>query len=1165
MSANGSSQREVDARNEAIEILNEHNMMKDLDSLMAKAKHYEQQGRQKLALDQLNQAIAMHSWFTPALVEKAKLFIASGEFDQASEMCQRISNQSNEQNSFDAIMTTALIDVVHQGKNVLENFRRLVMSISRGENTNAKIHYQISRLFARLSGRNKNLLELTIKMVNNACELDPKNSVYTAEKGYQHRLMGNHGMALDTYRDASRIDESNVEASYGMIYCQLMQGQVEDATQQLEFLSVIQNDDNTQSAELTFLKALIAIRKDRDVSAHLKLLDIAVEQHEHSFRSGGGLVDALDDYYKFNPDFLMEVAKEYLQHLNTMGGGMADGELPEPAVVGLSLLQKVTDRVPALLGAHLVMAKARFEMKQYDQTLTTLNHCLSINAAHSETHLVMSQLYLARNDYNNANASLEQALSYDFKIRNSPIYQLVKSECLANQGALDEARQQLEDAMQLPGVRDGLDSSISVGDRVSIFVQLANIYSKLNMLSEADNILAEGKSTFAGTADQIKILVAMSDIAIRNNDFTKAINLLSTVPPDSMLHIHACIAKADIYLKHRHDKQAFAQCYLDLVASDKSSSNYTLLGEAYMRIQAPESAIEAFENALRLTDNDTRLAEKIGRALVSTHNYQKAQDYYEDALRNMPENIIIRFDLARLYNKLKLYDLAERVLVKALSKADEDGEGEGMGMGMRADFKTLVGDVETLLLLVETHKGSNDMREVKSTLKRARNIQNMVLEKSRTGSVSNENKTAQKKLAADICYALGEIETDDDRAIDFFGEALQNYAVHEKSMLALARMHLNRHNLDACQDQCNTLFRVGAGLEEATMMMGDLKFMRSDFEGATVQYLNLLETNPNNYVAMEKVVSLLRRAGALEEAVAIFERAEKNDPRSSSHAGLFFSKGCYYRYTNNITDAVKNFNLARRDGEWGTRALECMIEVYLNPDSGNMWEDMDNGEGNSEAVRVAEKLLRELDVLGVEKTKRHKVLANYHLLATRTKSNIDLAMQNFIEMLETDKDYLPALLGMSTAFMMEKSSNKARNTLKRIAKMTYKIEDANEFERSYLMLADIYVGRGKFDLAQDLCKKCLGYNKSCSKAWELMGVIMEKEQSYKDAADCYEKSWIFEHEASATIGYKLAFNYLKAKRYVEAIDICNAVLTLYPDYPKIRKEILEKAMSSLRP
>ena len=104
----------------------------------------------------------------------------------------------------------------------------------------------------------------------------------------------------------------------------------------------------------------------------------------------------------------------------------------------------------------------------------------------------------------------------------------------------------------------------------------------------------------------------------------------------------------------------------------------------------------------------------------------------------------------------------------------------------------------------------------------------------------------------------------------------------------------------------------------------------------------------------------------------------------------------------------------------------------------------------------------------------------------------------------------------------------------------------------------------KFDLAQDLLKRCLNYNKSCSKAWELMGYIMEKEQSYRDASDHYEFSWKMENESNPTLGYRLAFNYLKAKRYVEAIDVCHKVLALHPDYPKIRKEILEKAKMSIR-
>jgi tetratricopeptide repeat protein 21B len=36
------------------------------------------------------------------------------------------------------------------------------------------------------------------------------------------------------------------------------------------------------------------------------------------------------------------------------------------------------------------------------------------------------------------------------------------------------------------------------------------------------------------------------------------------------------------------------------------------------------------------------------------------------------------------------------------------------------------------------------------------------------------------------------------------------------------------------------------------------------------------------------------------------------------------------------------------------------------------------------------------------------------------------------------------------------------------------------------------------------------------------------------------------------VGFKLGFNYLKAKRYVEAIDICHQVLDKFPNYPKIK-------------
>jgi tetratricopeptide repeat protein 21B len=60
-------------------------------------------------------------------------------------------------------------------------------------------------------------------------------------------------------------------------------------------------------------------------------------------------------------------------------------------------------------------------------------------------------------------------------------------------------------------------------------------------------------------------------------------------------------------------------------------------------------------------------------------------------------------------------------------------------------------------------------------------------------------------------------------------------------------------------------------------------------------------------------------------------------------------------------------------------------------------------------------------------------------------------------------------------------------------------------------------------------------------AEEVLGAIMEREQSYHDASDHYEAAWRYGGCASAAVGFKLAFNYLKAKRNVEAIDVCHKV------------------------
>lgn len=57
-----------------------------------------------------------------------------------------------------------------------------------------------------------------------------------------------------------------------------------------------------------------------------------------------------------------------------------------------------------------------------------------------------------------------------------------------------------------------------------------------------------------------------------------------------------------------------------------------------------------------------RCQNQIGRALVSTHDYRRAVDYYRKALRGQPTSIPLRHDLARLCLKLGRFNDASGVL-----------------------------------------------------------------------------------------------------------------------------------------------------------------------------------------------------------------------------------------------------------------------------------------------------------------------------------------------------------------------------------------------------------------------------------------------------------------------------------------------------------------------
>lgn len=61
---------------------------------------------------------------------------------------------------------------------------------------------------------------------------------------------------------------------------------------------------------------------------------------------------------------------------------------------------------------------------------------------------------------------------------------------------------------------------------------------------------------------------------------------------------------------------------------------------------------QAYEEALRLRQDNPVLQSKLGEAFVAAHDYRAAVDYYEKALLRDPSNSQIQSELIELYIKL---------------------------------------------------------------------------------------------------------------------------------------------------------------------------------------------------------------------------------------------------------------------------------------------------------------------------------------------------------------------------------------------------------------------------------------------------------------------------------------------------------------------------------
>lgn len=564
-----------------------------VDAAFGEIEFYALGKKSELALSSANKAIVRHPNLVEPLVMKMKIQFAIQDWDQTIETMNRIINTDSL--NLNALKMNVLLLLCRDGNyaEAVECMGSFYRVLEKAEPKNAILFYDIARLFSRICGRDKFVLAESFKFAEKAVHLDSSNTEYLSELGYQCLMQGKIKDATRYYKTAAKANDSSIDALIGMTLCELTENGVTDQIHhQMEF--ILEMVGTKESSILLFMQAKINAQfSDKAI----KYLNEALDAHLKPllwYPYSEVYLELLD------PDFLLDVTKEYLRFSPRQSDSVSKMKLVsiQPNTIvkrSLNILKMITKACPGLQDGLYLLAKVQFLIGDSASAMLTLNHILkNVDTNSADAHLLMAQIYINQGLYQRALQSLEMGLSFNFKVRENPLYHLLSGLVYKNENNIDETIKSLTTALSLIELtpkdtsytsNKQFTSELTLADRASLYMELVNAYTVSGKKHDATKMLQNAMEEFKGCPEEARIIIMNAEQVLHKRDIKTAIEMLNKIKPEDPYYIEAHTKLAEIYLKYRKDKSAFMQCFREVVENCPGPESYLLFGDACMSIQ----------------------------------------------------------------------------------------------------------------------------------------------------------------------------------------------------------------------------------------------------------------------------------------------------------------------------------------------------------------------------------------------------------------------------------------------------------------------------------------------------------------------------------------------------------------------------------------------------
>lgn len=1002
-----------------------------------------------------------------------------------------------------------------------------------------KISYTTSSLLSNICGRNTRSLNLIMDILDRLLrsELVPehRSKVLTLQGRIRLMIPILQDSAERSLHEAMKVSSGyEPESVLGLVHSLLLADNCDDADSQLDLLMSMYSEGDLGSvpAEYHYLQALsMRLRsgnlfemqgseKERHIS-YLVACQKVLEEQNTTYSKRNPLFEPLfEPCLNIHAEMYVQLASEYFAHIDSViniavylpkscAGNSTlncrqhqhNGASPisHSADSGFMLLHRLQQFSPGIVTSYIEIAQAKKKIGSPADGIQELEKCLAYQSRNAAVLVLKAHLEVANGSTADAVKSLEQAVSFDFAVRSSPLYLLTSAQINAQSDNFSDAIDELQKLIKSDKSLYSNESILNLKDvdYIGASLLLGYLYGHTKKLKEAKVVLEDAKKKFTGTSNVTQLLFQSALFAVEFKEYSTALQIIDQITCKHHLYAQAQKLKANTLLKNFRDQDGYLNIFQRLADERQCAQDFVALGDACMQVQRPEAAIKALEAACKLnTQPNSDLQSRIAKILVNTHQYLRAIECYEVAIadaQELPDTVKLSHDLANLLVKLGRGDAGIKTLRRISGKLEKNENAREKSLAVSTNI--LLANV-----LVKIEASANQIEE---TLLKAHDLQKEIV-----ANAKGSQTESYKHLLADICVSLGDFylsskgEQNLHQCESCYSEALNFHASSLKALLGMTRFSLQVHDAERAISTASKLLAIDDTNEETVLLLSEAGELSKSSNNTIEPLLTFLQLNPNAYSVLARCIVYMNRAGRLNEIKHILNDNDRSP-------GAQYCKGLFALYENNCPLAVSLFNLLRSNSLWGSSALIKMLDIYLKPWKQFVLEAGSSTTARADTVEVhhsttRKALLEQLRVIQQDKA-QFDVIECYCIMASQIDKNGDSVRRTLSQILERDPNYTPAILALSIYHIIDGDTIKARTLLKQAVTTDNCGKHCDEYVTICLILAQGYLDQSKCAMAEEICYKCLSYDRSCAKAFELLGQAMEKEGDYSSAAQHFQK------------------------------------------------------------